>query len=172
MDILELIEKRRSIRNFLERPVPEDALEKILKYSLLAPSGRNLKPVELVLVKDKSKIEQIMKAREGAFSFLKTAPVCIVVSANKESGTWLSDASIVATYIQLLAVNFGLGSCWGHAHDRYYNEKSVEEEIKRLLGIPENFGVLCVIGLGYPNEDKPAHSLSEVDEKKIHHEKW
>lgn len=172
MDILEIIEKRRSIRIFSEKSIPEDILEKILKYSLLAPSGRNLKPVELILVKDNEKIHQIMKTREGAFSFLKTAPVCIVVAGNKESGTWLSDGSIVASYIQLLAVNFGLSSCWGHAHERYHNEKSVEEEIKKLLDIPEKFGILCVIGLGYPNENKSFHMLSEVDERKIHFEKW
>ncbi|MCX7653946.1 MAG: nitroreductase family protein [Fervidobacterium sp.] len=172
MDILEVVQKRRSIRLFSEKDIPDEILYNIVKYSLLAPSGRNLKPVELVVIKNKDTIKKIMKTREGAFSFLKTAPVCIVVTANQESGTWISDSSIVASYIQLLAVNFGLGSCWGHAHERYHDGKAVEEEIKTILGIPSNFGVLCVIGMGYPSEEKPFHTLEEVDKSRIHFEKW
>ncbi|MFN4224313.1 MAG: nitroreductase family protein [Fervidobacterium nodosum] len=172
MDILEIIQKRRSIRLFKDTPVPEDMLENIARYALLAPSGRNSKPVELVIVRDKDTIKKIMKAREGAFSFLNTAPACIVVTAREDSSTWMSDASIVATYIQLLAVNFGLGSCWGHAHDRYHNNLSVESEIKKILNIPEGYRVLCVIGIGYPNEEKQPHSLDEVEMEKIHKEKW
>ncbi len=172
MDILEIIQKRRSIRLFDEMPVSEEILENIAKYALLAPSGRNLRPVELVIVQDKNKIKKIMKTREEAFSFLNTAPACIVVAANEDSSTWLSDASIVAAYIQLLAVNFGLGSCWGHVHDRYYNNLSVEGKVKEILNIPDGFRVLCIIGIGYPNEEKQSHSLDDVETKRIHKEKW
>ena len=172
MDILEIIQKRRSIRLFKDMPVSDEVLENIARYALLAPSGRNSKPVELVIVRDKDTIKKIMKAREGAFSFLNTAPACIVVTAMEDSSTWMSDASIVATYIQLLAVNFGLGSCWGHAHDRYHNNLSVEGEVKEILNIPEGYRVLCVIGIGYPNEEKKHHSLDEVEMEKIHKEKW
>lgn len=172
MDILEIIQKRRSIRLFKDMPVSDEVLENIARYALLAPSGRNSKPVELVIVRDKYTIKKIMKAREGAFSFLSTAPACIVVTAREDSSTWMSDASIVATYIQLLVVNFGLGSCWGHAHDRYHDNLSVEDEIKKILNIPEGYRVLCVIGIGYPNEEKQPHSLDEVEMEKIHKEKW
>lgn len=172
MEITDVIKKRRSIRKFSSKQVDKEILENILIYSLLAPSGRNSKPVDLVVVKDALKIQEIMKIREGAFSFLKSAPVCIVVCGSKQSDTWISDASIVATYVQLLATNYGLGSCWGHAHDRYYNEKNVEEEIKNILGIPKDYRVLCVIGIGYPDETKAEHSPLEVSKEKIHFEKW
>lgn len=172
MEIIDVIKKRRSIRKFTNKKVDEEILENILTYSLLAPSGRNSKPVDLVVVRDSSKISKIMKTREGAFSFLESAPVCIVVCANEQSNTWISDASIVAAYIQLLATNYGLGSCWGHAHDRYYNDKSVEEEIKNILGIPKEYRVLCVIGIGYSDEVKAEHTIFEVSKEKIHLEEW
>lgn len=172
MDLVEIIKKRRSIRKFKNVQVDDEVLKDIITYSLLAPSGRNSKPVDLVVVRDRSKIHEVMRTRETAFSFLESAPVCIVICANEESSTWSSDASIVAAYIQLLATNYGLGSCWGHAHDRFYNDKSVEEEIKRILSIPKKYRVLCVIGLGYPDEVKLEHSPEEVSKEKIHFENW
>ncbi|QAV33975.1 Nitroreductase [Fervidobacterium changbaicum] len=172
MELREVILKRRSIRKFKQESVPFDLLKQIAKYSLLAPSGRNSRPVDLVIVTDRDKIQEIKRARQGAFSFLETAPACIVVAANEVSSTWLSDASIVATYIQLLCVENGLGSCWGHAHERFQDGISVEAKIKEILHIPEGYRVLCVIGIGYPDEQKDTHVLEEVDEKKIHISKW
>lgn len=172
MELIDIIEKRRSIRDFKEIPVPDEILEKILGYALLAPSGRNAKPVDLVVLKDKETITKVMNARTNNFGFLKTAPICIVITADEESSTWYADASIVASYIQLLAVNYGLGSCWGQVHGRYFNDKSVEDEIKRILSIPSNFRVLSIISLGYPNEEKAPHSLDEVNKSKIHHNHW
>jgi len=110
MDLKEIIIKRRSIRKFKDQPVNLDTLTEISKYALLAPSGMNSKPVDLVVVTEKEKIEQIMNSRKSAFSFLKTSPACIVVTSYQSSSTWISDASIVATYVQLLTVEYGLGS--------------------------------------------------------------
>jgi len=172
MELKDVILKRRSIRRFKDKEVSPETLLEIARYALLAPSGRNSKPVDLIIVTEKDKIEHIMKAREGAFSFLKTAPACIVVTANEASSTWMSDASIVAAYIQLLCVDYGLGSCWGHAHDRFQDGVSVEGKIKELVGIPDGYRVLCVIGIGYPDEEKDAHTLKDVDNNKIHIEKW
>ncbi len=167
VELRDAILKRRSIRRFKSKEIPKDVLETIAKFSLLAPSGRNSKPVKLYIVTNKEIIKKIEQSRPGAFAFLETAPALFVVSADKESGTWICDASIVATYIQLLAVDFGLGSCWGHAYDRVYEGKRVDERIKEILGIPANENILCVIGIGYPDEEKKEHSLNELDNKKI-----
>ncbi len=167
MELRDVILKRRSIRKFKNKEIPKDVLETIAKFSLLAPSGRNSKPVKLYIVTNKEIIKKIEQSRPGAFEFLQTAPALFVVSADKESGTWTCDASIVATYIQLLAVDFGLGSCWGHAYDRVHEGKRVDERINEVLGISGNNNVLCVIGIGYPDEEKKGHILDEVEVKKI-----
>ncbi|ODN30472.1 nitroreductase family protein [Fervidobacterium thailandense] len=172
MEFRDVILKRRSIRKFKSVQVEKETLSEIVKYALLAPSGRNSRPVELVLVTNRELISKIKDTRPGAFAFLETAPVCIVVAANSDSSTWQEDASIVATYIQLLAVDYGLGSCWGHAYNRSHEGRAVDLEIKKLVGIPENYNVLCVIGLGYPDEVKEPHKLTEVEERKIHWERW
>jgi nitroreductase len=172
MDPKEIIIKRRSIRKFKDQPVNLDTLTEISKYALLAPSGMNSKPVDLVIVTEKEKIKQIMNSRKSAFSFLKTSPACIVVTSDQSSSTWISDASIVATYVQFLTVEYGLGSCWGHVLERYQESASVEETIKNILSIRNNYRVLCVIGIGYPDEIKSEHTLDEVKRTKLHYNNW
>ncbi|QTA37508.1 nitroreductase family protein [Thermosipho ferrireducens] len=172
MDFLDVVRKRRSIRKFKNIPIPEKIIDKIVEIAMYAPSGRNSKPVDLIVITERDKIRKVKDFRKSAYGFLETAPLAIVVVANKNSTTWINDASIVAIYIQLAAVNFGLGSCWGHAHERFYNDESVENNIKELLNIPEEYRVLCVIGIGYPAEEKPEHSSEEIDFRKIHTEKW
>lgn len=172
VEIREIVLRRRSVRKFAQRSVDREVLEELARYALLAPSGRNSKPVDLIIVTNRKVIDEIKNTRPAAFGFLETAPVCVVVVSNSESGTWHEDASIVATFVQLLAVDYGLGSCWGQAYNREHAGKPVDGEIKRILGVPERFNVLCVIGLGYPNEDKAPHNLSEVEASKIHWERW
>ena len=50
MELMDIILKRRSVRKYLEEPIPEDKLEKILQAGLLAPTSRNLKPWEFYVV--------------------------------------------------------------------------------------------------------------------------
>ena len=59
MDILECIEKRRSISVFRDAPLPDDVLTRILDAGRWAPSGANSQPVELIVVKDKEDREKI-----------------------------------------------------------------------------------------------------------------
>jgi nitroreductase len=44
--------------------------------------------------------------------------------------------------------------------------------VRKILNIPKNFGVLCIIALGYPKEEPPPHKDEEFDKKKIHYEKF
>ena len=165
MDFEKLIELRRSIRKFQNRRISKEALDLFVKAAMYAPSARNRRPVHLILIDDKRVIEKLRKLRENAFTFLETAPFAIVVTV-KNYDTWESDGAIVASYIQLMATNLGLGSCWGHIAER------VEEEAKTILGIPEDFRVLCVLGIGYPAESKPPHTEEEIDPTRIHKNCW
>ena len=81
--------------------------------------------------------------------------------------------SIAAFTIQLEAHKQGLGSCWVQIRLRDYNESlSSSEYIKKILCIPERMEVECVIGLGYPNEEKEEHHLSDGLISKIHYEMY
>ena len=87
------------------------------------------------------------------------SPTCIAIMGKEEiSDTWVEDCSIASTFIQLEACNQGLGSCWVQIKNRLTEEgKNAEEAVKEILEVSNNNRVLCIIALGYPNEEKPAY---------------
>ena len=167
MEFSDVVKKRRSIRRFKNKDIPLEIIAEILKFAFFSPSGRNERPWEFLVVNDRAKIRRIMNFRPTAFGFLETAPVVIIVMA-RETGTWICDASIAAEHIQLSATDHGMGSCWGHVMDREHMGRNVEEEIRKLLSIPDSLRILCVIAVGYPDEAKKEHGEDEVMKDRVH----
>lgn len=165
MEFMDIIRRRRSIRRFKTDSVSRKIINEIIKSAMFAPSAMNRKPVHLLIIENKETIRKIKKLRESAFKFLETAPLAIVTVIDNVE-TWESDGAIVSTFIQLTCVDLGLGSCWGHIAG------IVEDEVKKLLNIPENYRVLCVIGIGYPDEEKAFHDENEIDKSRIHWENF
>ncbi|MCA6214170.1 NAD(P)H nitroreductase [Thermococcus bergensis] len=173
MEFFEVVKRRRSIRCFQDKKVPEEYVKKILEAAFYSPSSRNRRPWHFIVVDEEELIKKLSKTRK-ALEFLETAPLAIVVCGDKEiSSAWVFDVSIAAEHIQLAATALGLGACWGHILDRRHNEeKSAEEYVRELLGIPDHIRVLCVIGIGYPAEEKPPHSEKEVMWERVHRNKF
>lgn len=169
MEFFEVVKKRRSIRKYQDKDVPKEHVEKILEAAFYSPSSRNRRPWHFVVVDDRGLIRKLAKTRK-ALEFLETAPLAIVVCGDESiSSAWIFDASIAAEHIQLAATALGLGACWGHILERKYSEeKSAEEYVRELLGIPKHIRVLCVIGIGYPTEQKPEHSKEEIMWERVH----
>jgi len=169
MEFFEVVKKRRSIRKYQKKKVPEEHVKKILEAAFYSPSSRNRRPWHFVVVDDEEVIKKLSQTRP-ALRFLETAPLAIVVCGDENiSSSWVFDAAIAAEHIQLAATALGLGACWGHVLDRKHSdEKSAEEYVRELLGIPEHIRVLCVIGIGYPAEEKPEHSEEEIMWNRVH----
>lgn len=171
--MLELLKNRRSIRKYKDTPIEKDVLEKILKCALIAPSSKNKKPVEIIVVNDKETIFELEKCKNMGTLGLKTAPTAIAIIANKEvSDVWVEDASIVATIIQLEAEALGLGSCWIQMRERQSENGDSEVDVRKVLDIPDNYGVLCVLSIGYKNEEKKSYNDSDFNFSKIHYNKF
>lgn len=113
MELLELLQKRASVRTYTDEPIPEEKLQKVLQAGLLSMSGRNIKPWELIVVKDKQTLIQLSKSRTMGARMLENASTAIIVVADEtKTDVWTEDASIVMSYMHLMADNLGLGSCW------------------------------------------------------------
>jgi len=169
MDFFEVVKKRRSIRMYHDREVPREYIEKILEVAFYSPSSRNRRPWHFVVVDEGELIKKLAETRP-ALGFLETAPLAIVVCGDEEiSPAWVFDASIAAEHIQLAATALGLGACWGHVMDRQHSEeKGAEDYVRELLGIPEHIRILCVIGIGYPAENKEEHRKEEIMWDRVH----
>ncbi|NJE76167.1 nitroreductase family protein [Thermococcus sp. ES12] len=173
MEFFDVLRKRRSVRRFQERPVPRKLVEKLLEAAFLSPSSFNRRPWHFILVDDREKLLALSTAKLGA-SGLATAPVAIVVTSDESrSDVWVEDAGIAAEHIQLAAFDLGLGAFWVQIRNRMNDEKrTAEEYVRELLGIPENYRVVCIIGVGYPAERKEPRGEEVLEWGKVSHNRF
>ena len=162
--MLALLRKRRSIRTYSDKPVPNETIEKLREAAVRSPSSRNLNPWRFLFITDSSKLEKLSESKEHGAAFLAHASLGIVVCGNsEESDAWVEDCSIASIILQLTAQSLGLGSCWIQIRNRRHKSGIASGEyIRDLLDLPEQLKVESIISAGYPGEEKegvPAGSL-------------
>lgn len=170
MEYFEVIEKRRSIRKFLERPVEKEKIEAIIDAALRAPSARNSRSSEFIIVTDRGVLSRLSMAKPSGAGFIKDAPLAVVVLANSQkSPLCIDNAAISAAYIQLAARALGLGSCWSHMRGNAHNEnQSTHDYLADLLNTPKHLEALCIIAIGYPDEEKASYLRDELPADAVH----
>lgn len=168
--MLDLLKTRRSIRKFQDKEVEEEKIQELLKGALMAPSSKNKKPWELMVLKDKEKLHQASQCRGKISAFIENAAFGIIVLVDPEvSDVWIEDASIIASILHLEAHSLGLGSCWIQVRDRQTPEGgSTEDYLKEILSIPEKYRVECMIAVGYPAQERRPHNEEKLPYHKIH----
>ena len=171
---LSLVQKRRSIRQYLERPVEKEKIELLVEATLRSPSSRGFNPWEFIVVTDRDLLEKLSKAKTHGASFLKNAPLGIVVCADPEKcDVWIEDASIASIFLHLTAESLGLGSCWIQIRMRMHDQtKTAQEYVQELLNIPENLNVEAMIAIGYPAESKPPHRKENLPYEKVYYNEY
>jgi nitroreductase len=169
MDFTEVIRTRRSVRSYSDKPVPEDALKRVLEAAHVAPSANNTQPWHYIVVKDAEKREAIahLSADQG---FIAQAPVVIVCVGKRYHDQWswigenmyLVDCAISLDHLLLAARNEGLGTCWIGAIGA-----ASQKELQKLLKIPHGQAVFMLTPLGYPKSPgafRPALSRMPFDQ--------
>lgn len=174
MAFYDLLKNRRSIRKYTDQKVEKEKIEKITKAALMSPASKRSNPWEFIVVEDKEMLQKLSETRTHGSQLLAGSPLGIVVIAYPaKSDVWIEDASIAALNIQLQAQDLGLGSCWVQVYAREHTEEiSAEEYVRSLLNIPEAYGVLCVISIGYKDEDRKPYDEEKLAYNKIHFEKY
>lgn len=166
---IDLLRKRRSIRHFLEQPVEQEKIDLLVEAMLRSPSSRGLNPWEFVVVKDPKVIGELALTKTHGSSFMKNAPLAIVILADPgRCDVWVEDCSIAALIIHLAAADLGLGSCWIQLRMReHQGGVSAEDYVKKLLGQQDKMVVEAMIAIGYPKEQKAGHPLSSLPYEKV-----
>ncbi|NLP43441.1 MAG: NAD(P)H nitroreductase [Peptococcaceae bacterium] len=167
--MLDLLFQRRSIRKYKDVKVEKEKVEQLVQAALLAPSARSVYSQRFIVIDDKDLLNRLSKAREQGSSFLKDAPLAIVVLGDSSViDVWTEDATISATMIQLVAESLGLGSCWIQIRNRQHSSsKTSEEYIQDILEIPSEIRVQCIIAIGYPGEEKPPRSQKDLNYDRV-----
>jgi nitroreductase len=170
----ELTRKRRSVKVFARRPVETEKIDAIIEAALRSPSGRAARPWVFVVVADKALLEKLSVAKPMGGTFVKDAPIAVVVCGDPSaSGLWLEDCSIAAVTMQYAAHALGLGSRWAQIRGNNFKEgKTSTQYIVELLGLPENLTVECIIAIGYPGEEMVPYKKDELRFDKVSYNRY
>jgi nitroreductase len=165
-----LLEKRRSIRKYLDRPIEPETIDSLLEAALRAPSGKSKYPVEFIVVDNGDMLARLSVSKPAGAAFLKHAPLGVVICADQDkSDTCTEDASIAAIVLQLAAESLGLGSCWIQLRNRTYEDgRPSQQYVAELLDIPTRYMVLAVMAVGYPAETKAPHKKETLKFDQLH----
>jgi nitroreductase len=170
MDVFEAIAVRRSVRAFLEKPVGEDVLERILDAARRAPSARNAQEWRFVVVSDRAVRERI--ASEAARQpFIGTAGILLACCAVTDGRVmrcgqpaYPIDVAIAMDHLSLAAAALGLGTCWIGSFD--------EALVRQILGIDPGVRVVQLMPLGYPADPSPVPKSRLSLEEIVRRERW
>jgi nitroreductase/ferredoxin len=169
----ELLKSRRSIRSFLNKPVPSEMLEKIIDTANYAPTGLNAQAVRWMVIKDRVDVQRyaamaidyfkslirsnperanaihakkwVENWGRGIDSITWGAPHVIVAYADGARWDW--EAQIALSFLDLAAYSHGLGSCWAGLFTLAAKDW---EPMNRSLGLPEGYIPLGAMMVGYP----------------------
>lgn len=164
MNLLETIDKRFSCRSYKSKQVKEEDLRLVIEAAIKAPNAGNLQDFRFLVVKNAEKKEEIVKAALDQ-KWMNQAPLFIVICSDKtnierfykkRSRLYsIQDCAVAAENLMLAATSVGLSTCWVGAFD--------EEEVKRILRLPDNAEPYAIITLGYSNEATTERKRYSID---------
>lgn len=145
MDLFEAIARRASVRELTPVEVPDSDLERILDAGRRAPSGRNRQPIEFIVVRNPDTIQRLAAAQKciGDVNLV----ICVAADPTK-SEYWLEDVAAATTNMLLAITALGYASVWIEG-----TLLRVEEEGKRVLGIPDHMRLMVALPIGRPTRD-------------------
>jgi nitroreductase len=154
--MIDAVRSRRSIRRYQDRPIDAGLIEQLQDAMLRVPSSRNLKPWRFVFVTDKPSLQALAHAKASFGEFIGSAPLAVAICGNASvSDCWIEDCAIAAATLQLAATDLGLGSCWVQIRARQHADGTpAEAHVLKVLHLPEELRVLCIVSVGYPAEIK------------------
>jgi nitroreductase len=166
MDVFEAIFNRRSVRKYKDTPVEDEKIEKCLEAARWAPSASNKQPWHFIVVQNEATRKALSDLHPYG-RFMKESPVVIVVLCDpaRHPNYYMMDPCIATQNLLLAAHAQGLGTCWMGTVGVNF-----EDDMKQLLGIPEQLYILCCVSLGYPAET-PSSSRRPLSDM-VSHEQY
>lgn len=147
------LEKRRARRALKNDPIPDEVIERILKAATFAPSCFNNQSWRFIVVREAPGL-QLVKQHLAPNNAWGTPSPCMILVATKadldcllDGGREyaLFDTGMAVMALQLQAIREGL-----HVHPIAGFRAP---ELRKAMGIPEDFVLITVVILGYPGTD-------------------
>lgn len=168
---LAFIFRRRSVRRYEKKEIPDTLLHDLFEAAMAAPSAVAKDPWHFLLIRDRTTLDKIVKILPNG-QMLRQAPTAIIVCGDitrahgSELSYMLQDLSAAVENILLAAAALGLGSCWLGIHPR----QERIDNIRSLFSLPGNIIPMCGIALGWPAEIPEPRT--RYNPERVHGEKW
>jgi nitroreductase len=168
MDAWDAITSRRNVREFQDRPIPSEDLDRILEAARRTPSSRNRQAWDFVVVTERATLEDLVGVWQGAWHVGgAAAAIMIVVPNDPDDASLRYDAGQAAMSILLAAAGFGVGGCHAAVRD--------QDLARQILGVPGDRLCVSLLSLGYP-ADRPLSPMKKMNRRPfdevIHREHW
>jgi nitroreductase len=170
METLEAILSRRSVRDYISQPIPDQILRQLLEAAMQAPSAGNQKPWHFIMLTDSQVLDALARVLPYSQCLAK-APLGIAVCADlleeRYPGYWVQDCSAATENILLASHALGLGAVWLGIYpveDRVIN-------VKKVLVLPETVIPLSIVSLGYPSAAQEPPQ-KRYDALRVHKNHW
>ena len=176
-EVINNIMARRSVRQYLNKPVEHDKLAAVVRAGINAPSGMNRQPWIIRVVENQELIAQVTEvykqenpdqvARDPNFkNMFRNAPNLICVCTPAKGGDEL-DAGLLGENMMLAAQSLGLGTCCLGGPVRFLLANEKCRFFLERLDIPEDYKLNYIIAIGYPDEQPAAKPRDESKVKYI-----
>jgi nitroreductase len=185
MNIYELLMRRRSVRVFKDQKIPESMIEQLIDVANNAPSGGNIQPVSIILVRNAEGRKKLAELAGGQ-PWVKNAPLSMIFCLDfYRIKKWAemcqtdfrgeealnhfliayADLMVAAQNVALLAEDIGLGTVY---------VGSIQNEIdetRNFFEIPKYVLPMMVLSIGFP-KSIPSTIPKLKKEIILHHEKY
>ena len=143
MNVSEAIRTKRAVREFQDRPLPEEAVLAILNAGRRAQSSKNTQPWQFIAIQDRAVLEALSRLGTYAGHLAGAAlGVAVLTPDPGQRFQLLFDAGQAAAYMQLAAWELGIGSCPASIYE--------PEKARQLLGFPWDLHLYVALSFGYP----------------------
>jgi nitroreductase len=170
MNVSEAVQKKRAVRQFQDRALPEEAVKAILNAGRRAQSSKNTQPWRFIAIQDKDRLKQLSELGDWAGHLAGAALGVAILTHNPEQRfSIMFDAGQAASYMQLMAWELGIGSCLASIYE--------PDKAREVLGFPTDLYLRIAISFGYPADESlitapPKKGGREPLQNLVHWEKW
>jgi nitroreductase len=170
MNVSDAIRSKRAVREFQDRPLPEEVVRAILNAGRRSQSSKNTQPWQFIALGERDTLKRLSECGTYAGHLAGAAlGVAILTPEPDEKFQTLFDAGQAAAYMQLAAWELGVGSCLASIYE--------PEKARDILGFPSGWQVRICLSFGFPLDAEkltapPKKGGRRPLEEVVHWETW
>ena len=171
METWDAITSRRNVREFTDRPIADDDLDRILEAGRRSPSSRNWQPWDFIAVTDRAQLIELAQVWRGGGHIAHSAATVVIVLPDDDDASRRERAAYdlgqATLQMMVAAADLGIGS--GHS------AVGDQDAARAILGLPEDRYAYIMVDFGYP-AGRPLRPIKNPDrrafEEVVHRGRW